>query len=669
MINGNNNFEQKDEYIFIDDSQDLFRLQAATTTSWANKFIEKAANKDSILIFYILENNLNKIAVSKGELNKISKIYSLIRIYYNKLYINLIVSREDDQNTILIKVKNFSEISKKIENNLKINFNHNYSIKEKNVFIDNFEKAYELEDKIKNNPLDNDELNSDSSYTFIKKNINNNFKVNLNINLPKDYFKQAENAKMNYQSAPDKLSKMNNLNNFQNIFNQESNSNNMKMQKNVNNYLQNNNNNHNNISIMNNLMQNNLNMPKHNSQNNMPNNMNNQMQNNNILTVDMYESEIEQLANQYFKKYFFKGYEQSFFPTKGLNNVGLTCYMNSTLQFLLHIPELNTFFFNAYLDFLKQPNYKKIIEKVGSKGKLSQEFNKLLKKTMDFIENNRFFHLNNSVAPYEFNSLISNLNPQFARYESNDARDLLIYLLQEMHEELNYFGYKRLKKVPRCNQLIELNAFNFFKQVNSDMNFSIISYLFWGIVKQTTVCRVCNSNLYNFQYFQYLSFPLYSYQGLNFNFYRGLKDYIKPELLSGDNQFFCQQCGHLRDADISSKIFYTSPYLIINLDYGKGKTYIPDNINFGAIIHLTKEFLDKEINDVKYELVAVTTHIGSSGNTGHYIAFCKDHKNIWHKFNDSSHTICTFEETKRYSPYLLLFKKKEIIRKFKAEFD
>ena len=705
MINGNNNFEQKDEYIFIDDSEDLFRLQAATTTSWANKFIEKAANKDSILIFYILENNLNKIAVSKGELNKISKIYSLIRIYYNKLYINLIVSREDDQNTILIKVKNFSEISKKIENNLKINFNHNYSIKEKNVCIDNFEKAYELEDKIKNNPLDNDELNSDSSYTFIKKNINNNLIVNLNINLPKDYIKQAENAKMNYQSAPDKLSKMNNLNNFQNIFNQESNSNNMKTQKNVNNNWQNNNNNHNNISInmenlmrnnlnmpkpisqnnmpnnmnnqmqnnlnmpkhnsqnnmpnnMNNQMQNNLNMPKHNSQNNMPNNMNNQMQNNNILTVDMYESEIEQLANQYFKKYFFKGYEQSFFPTKGLNNVGLTCYMNSTLQFLLHIPELNIFFYNSYQNFLNQPNYKKIIEKVESKGKLSQEFRNLLKKTMGFIEDNRFFNRrSDSVAPYEFNSLISSLNPQFAKYESNDARDLLIYLLQEMHEELNYFGDKRLGKIPGCNQLIELEAFKFFKQVNSEMNFSIISYLFWGIVKQTTVCKVCSYNLYNYQYFQYLSFPLYNYQKGKFNFYSGLKDYIRPELLSGDNQFFCQYCRCLRDADIYSKIFYTSPYLIINLDYGKGKKYNPNEIDFGSVIYLTKEFLDKEINEATYELMAVTTHLGHSGNSGHYIAFCKDHQNNWHKFNDSTHSICTFEETKSNSPYLLLFKK------------
>ena len=186
MINGNNNCEQKEEYIFIDDAQDLFRLKAATTTSWANKFVEKAAIEDSIFIFYIVENNLNKIGASKGELNTISKIYSLIRIYYKNYYINLIVSREDDQNTILIKVTKFSEINNKIENSLNINFKYNYSIKEKKLYVDNFEKVYELEEKKNRNEANNDEyqlINDTNSpaYLDFKKNVNN-FPINSSYN-------------------------------------------------------------------------------------------------------------------------------------------------------------------------------------------------------------------------------------------------------------------------------------------------------------------------------------------------------------------------------------------------------------------------------------------------------------------------------------------------------
>ena len=60
-----------------------------------------------------------------------------------------------------------------------------------------------------------------------------------------------------------------------------------------------------------------------------------------------------------------------------------------------------------------------------------------------------------------------------------------------MHEELNYFGGKNLENIPKCNQLIEADSFNFFFEINSKLNFSIISYLFWGIVKQITTCKSC----------------------------------------------------------------------------------------------------------------------------------------------------------------------------------
>jgi len=78
-----------------------------------------------------------------------------------------------------------------------------------------------------------------------------------------------------------------------------------------------------------------------------------------------------------------------------------------------------------------------------------------------------------SIAKY-FNDAISHLNPQFSKYEANDAKDLIIYLLQQMHEELNYYIGEKLENIPKCNQLNELEAFNFFFQINAKLNFSIM---------------------------------------------------------------------------------------------------------------------------------------------------------------------------------------------------
>ena len=108
---------------------------------------------------------------------------------------------------------------------------------------------------------------------------------------------------------------------------------------------------------------------------------------------------------------------------------------------------------------------------------------------------------------------------------------------------------------------------------------------------------------------------------------------------------------------IRSGIFYPPQYLLINFDYGKDKRYNPTNIDFGSTIYISQEFLASGLKMVNYDLVAVSSHIGTSGRTGHYIAFCKDSQDKWHKFNDSSHSTCSFNETKSYSPYLLIYKK------------
>ena len=228
-----------------------------------------------------------------------------------------------------------------------------------------------------------------------------------------------------------------------------------------------------------------------------------------------------------------------------------------------------------------------------------------------------------------------------------------------MHSELNYYGDKKLEKVPKCNQLIEKQSFDFFMTVNNNLNLSIFSFLFYGILKSQTKCLQCKNILYNFQYFQFLSFPTFNFQDKDFNLYQGFKEFIKPEIMKGDNQCYCQNCKGLKDAKVFSKIYFTPPYLIINIDYGKDKKYKPKKVNFGPMMDIV-DFVDKQCKEFTYELIAVSTHIGESGNSGHYISYCRHPTKIWYKFNDSDVKEINFEELKDNSPYLLIYKRVKV---------
>ena len=642
-----NNFNIE-KYIFIDNIQDLYQIKASTLTSWEMRFSDKnQVNENSIYIIAEVDKNIKYMPFTKKDLKPIKKIYKLIRIYFNANYANFICNKNDNKDKIIIKINNSQLITNCVMAELCINQNSfiNFVISKQKLFIENFDEVYNLELKPFNNSNENQKIkaktyntaiNNNNYFTRIMVNNNNGININPNTNI---YITNGFNT--SYQNN-------NNFNNFmaESLKNMELMNNQLILGQNMNLLMQQQ---INNIFFLNN-------MPQNSGNNNfIQNNQNFQTNNNQIINSGNfmnYSAFVETEAKKYFSHVFDKDIEKKYFSKKGLNNVGLTCYMNSTLQCLLHIPELTSYFFKSYNKF--ENKYQQKIQKTESKGRISLEYNLIITNIFGSSKEKTY-------SPKYFNDAISHLNPQFSKYEANDAKDLIIYLLQQMHEELNYYIEKKLENIPKCNQLSELEAFYFFFQINAKLNFSIISYLFWGIVRQMTICEKCTSKLYNFQYFQYLSFPLYNFKGQTFNLYKGLKEYISEEILCGDNQFYCQTCHSLQNACISSRIYYTAPYLLINFDYGKNKVYNPDVFIFGEIICLTSEFLAINTSYEEYQLIAVSSHIGRSGSSGHYITFCKDTttEDTWYKYNDSSVSKCSFEETKKHSPYLLLYKKKK----------
>ena len=134
-----------------------------------------------------------------------------------------------------------------------------------------------------------------------------------------------------------------------------------------------NNNYNNNFNINNNYNNFNIKMKNNLSQMNYNNNINN-IQNNNQINNN---NNINIILNCFEEK------SKQLFPMSGLNNLGLTSYMNSTLQCLLHIPELNNYFINIYPNQIN--NLNDINKEAETKGRLSEEYFKLVQKVQNNI--------------------------------------------------------------------------------------------------------------------------------------------------------------------------------------------------------------------------------------------------------------------------------------------
>ncbi|XP_062200274.1 ubiquitin carboxyl-terminal hydrolase 9-like [Phragmites australis] len=191
---------------------------------------------------------------------------------------------------------------------------------------------------------------------------------------------------------------------------------------------------------------------------------------------------------------FNNGTKEDIHGLSGLNNLGNTCFMNSAIQSLVHTPPLVEYFLGDYTTEINTEN------PLGLQGELAIAFGELLRKLWSAGQT--------SVAPRAFKSKLSRFAPQFSGYNQHDSQELLAFLLDGLHEDLN-----RVKKKPyieakdadgRPDEEFAEECWSYHKARND----SIIVDKFQGQYKSTLVCPVCNKISVTFDPFMYLSLPL-----------------------------------------------------------------------------------------------------------------------------------------------------------------
>ncbi|OHT11697.1 Clan CA, family C19, ubiquitin hydrolase-like cysteine peptidase [Tritrichomonas foetus] len=179
----------------------------------------------------------------------------------------------------------------------------------------------------------------------------------------------------------------------------------------------------------------------------------------------------------------------------GLSNLGNTCFFNSGTQCIIHsIPIMKIFLHSNWKADLNETN------PIGMKGNLARAFADLVK--------NIWSGDSAVIAPHDLKMTIGQFAPQFSGYGQQDSHELITFLLDGLHEDLN-----RCKEKPIIDSVfgdgtndkeISVQSWDNFKKRND----SVIVDTFYGQYRSELFCPECNSTTVVFDPYVAVSLPI-----------------------------------------------------------------------------------------------------------------------------------------------------------------
>ncbi|AOA63771.1 Ubiquitin carboxyl-terminal hydrolase 12 [Komagataella phaffii CBS 7435] len=277
----------------------------------------------------------------------------------------------------------------------------------------------------------------------------------------------------------------------------------------------------------------------------------------------------------------------------GLTNLGNTCYMNSALQCLMHIPELSNYFL---YDFYKEEI--NVDNPLGNGGRLAIAFGSLIHTTLGPKK-----QIVTYATPKDFKLTLGRFNSMFLGYHQQDSQELLAFLLDGLHEDLNRILKKPYLDKPELKDHLVQDK-EAVRQLAEDCwsqhkmrNDSIITDLFVGLYKSTLVCPVCQKISITFDPFNDLTLPL----PVDKKWYHQI--------------IFFPETGYPKALDVELDKSSTFDHL---KNYVSSKLQVPINDLIGADIFNSQFYKNFEANDPDLNYLPISDLISSGDKTVFY---------------------------------------------------